>query len=984
MSLDRRKPGVIGALALLALALGLSPAFAQGTQTGVITGIVHATDGAALPGVTVTLSSPVLQGVRSITTDATGAYHFRALPPGNYKVSFALSGFGDVERNVALALGAASDLPATMSVASMAETVEVLGGTASILDETQVATSYEYEDVVDRLAVNRNLSAIADLAPGLSDNGPNLNQVAIGGAFAYDNVFLLNGVDINDNLFGTPTNLFIEDALQEISIMTSGINAEYGRFSGGVINAVTKSGGNQFQGSFRTDMTNPKWQDESLVEKNAIAAGRGQPHIDDTGFAYSATLGGPVVKDRLWFFGAYRHENSAEARALSVTGEGYTYGLANRRYEGKLTGSITANHKLSVDYVRRSNDETNAASINTTLSIDGTSLVDRKGPADLLVARYDGVLSPNFYAEAQYSRKQASSETGGSDTAITASPFLALGRAGLPANSHYHAPYFSRLDPEDRNNRQYAGALSYFLSTGRGGRHDLKLGGEYFTSSRTGGNSQSVTGYVFLADPVVVGGQPQRDSAGNMIPNFQPGLTQVQNWRSLQGAQINLNTAALYLNDRWQLNSRWSFNLGVRFERHTTDATQAGITSISSSAIAPRLGATFDVKGDGRWILQATYGHYAGKVAETQFADNTNVGTPSLVQSLYTGPAGTGVGFSPGFNLANYSVVGGNFPVANVFLDEGLNTPVTREWTLQAGSRLGNRGEVKAVYTNRSTSNFLEDFITIDLGKTTVVDGGVNFGTFDNVNIRNSDEPHYRAYQGLMLLVNYRFNDKWYVGGNWTHQFKNEGNFEGEAANQPGNYSIIGDRPEFYSEARHYPTGRLANYQADKVRLYTIYDVPLGSAGTVSLGGIYRYDSPTTYSLFATGVPVTPQQLARNPGYARPPTTNNPALFFGDERGIGEFESAHILDLTLSYEVPVYKTARPFLKVEFRNAFNSQPLIGYNTTVAPDLTSPRDALGLPTGYTRGANFGNPVNNHTATAPHVPFPREVRFSVGFRF
>ena len=75
------------------------------------------------------------------------------------------------------------------------------------------------------------------------------------------------------------------------------------------------------------------------------------------------------------------------------------------------------------------------------------------------MARYDGVLSPNFYVEAQYSRKEAGSETGASDTAITASPFLALGRAGLPQNSHYHAPYFSRLDPEDRNNRQYAGAF---------------------------------------------------------------------------------------------------------------------------------------------------------------------------------------------------------------------------------------------------------------------------------------------------------------------------------------------------------------------------------------------------------------------------------------------------------------------------------------------------------------------------------------------
>ena len=117
-------------------------------------------------------------------------------------------------------------------------------------------------------------------------------------------MFLLNGVDINDNLFGTANNLFIEDALEEVAILTSGISAEYGRFSGGVINAVTKSGGNKFHGSFRTDFTNSAWQDESRWRRTPSAAGRGTTHIDKTNFIYQATLGGPILKDRLWFFGA--------------------------------------------------------------------------------------------------------------------------------------------------------------------------------------------------------------------------------------------------------------------------------------------------------------------------------------------------------------------------------------------------------------------------------------------------------------------------------------------------------------------------------------------------------------------------------------------------------------------------------------------------------------------------------------------------------
>jgi hypothetical protein len=145
---------------------------------------------------------------------------------------------------------------------------------------------------------------------------------------------------------------------------------------------------------------------------------------------------------------------------------------------------------------------------------------------------------------------------------------------------------------------------------------------------------------------------------------------------------------------------------------------------------------------------------------------------------------------------------------------------------------------------------------------------------------------------------------------------------------------------------------------------------------------VYRYDSPQVFSLSSANVPITALQLARNPGYARPPTTQT--LFFTERGAGGEFESSHLFDFSLHYDVPVYKSARPFIKAELRNAFNKQPLIGHNVTVTPDANSPVDALGLRTGYTRGANFGKPLNSHTATDPHVPYPRELRFSVGFRF
>jgi hypothetical protein len=987
VSLLKRSRGRIAQAAFTAVAAVLSFAmgtalYAQGSQTGSLSGSVASADGASLPGVSVTISSPALQGERSTVSDASGSYTFRGLPPGDYKVRFSLAGFGTVERAVTVALGGFAVADSTLSVASVEETIEVLGEAPSILTDTQVSTNLRYSETVDKLAMNRNLAAIAELAPGLTDNGPNIGQVTIGGAFAYDNVFLLNGVDINDNLFGTANPLFIEDALQEITVLTSGISAEYGRFSGGVINAITKSGGNTFQGSWRTDLTNGSWQDESLVEDNAIARGTGQPHPDKTNLVHTATLGGPVLKDRLWFFGAYRREATDTPKALSVTGVPYSQGVKNRRYEGKLTGRIAANHNLQANFIKQSNTDLDRASLNETAAMDVRTLVTRDTPSDLFVARYDGALSANMFAEAQYSRKTFGFRgTGGTETAIQESPFTTRGGGGIPSGRHYNAPYFSSLDPEDRNNRQFSGALSYFLSTGNTGRHDFKVGAERYTSSRTGGNSQSATGFVFSADAVTSGGQPIVDGNGRMVPNFVPNVSQVTNWRSVQGAQIFLNTTSIYLNDRWQLNDHWTFNLGARYEKHNTDATQGGISSINSSALVPRLGATYDVQANGKWILQATYGHYAGKASETQFADNSNVGTPAAVQYTYQGPAGQGIGFAPAFDLANYRITAGSFPTANVIIVDDLGTPLTKEWTLQAGTRLGNRGEFKAVYSNRKTKNFLDDFITLDNGKTTVVDGGVTFGTFDNTVIRNTDDINRREYQGLQFILNYRLGTNWTAGGHWTVQIKNDANFEGEAANQPGSYSIIHDRPEFYDAARHFPFGRTDDYQASKVRLYTVYDLHLGKAGTASLGGVYRYDSPLTYSLSAANVPVTAIQTARNPGYARPPTTQT--LFFA-ERGTEEFEPSHLVDFSLNYELPLYKSARPFFKAELRNAFNKQPLIGFDTTITANNNGPRDALGLPTEFVRGVNFGVPLNNHTATGPHVPFPREFRFSVGLRF
>jgi outer membrane receptor protein involved in Fe transport len=967
---------------VVALVLGTSAmVFAQGTQTGTLSGSVVDQGGLVLPGVTVTASSASLQGVRATVTDENGRYSIPGLPPGTYTVRFELQGMGTVTRdNTVVPLGGIAVIDATMGLASLSETVTVTAETPSVLATPTAVTNITAREV-EMLPIGRTPQRIAEFAPGLTDNTPNAGQVTISGAFAYDNVFMVDGVDVNDNLFGNANNLYIEDAIEETQLLTSGISAEYGRFSGGVINVVTKRGGNQFTGGFRVNLTNPAWSDETPLEVS-----RGTEREDKLSKNYEGTLGGPIVRDRLWFFSAMRRERSDQQRAFQQVGTPYVQGLENDRYEIKLTGTVAPNHTLQGSYTNNKTVDFNRPSISDTRSITASTLVNREQPNRLFVTSYNGVLGSKTFLTAQYSEKKFGFRgTGGTDTAFAASPFLTRGNLGAPGGLHYNAPYFSSFDPEDRNNRQMTASLSYFLTSAATGSHDLKGGFEHYTSTRTGGNSQSATGYVFQTDYLISGGLPALDAQGRVIPRFVPVSTQIQNWLSVQGAAIDIRTLSLYLQDRWHFNERLTFDLGLRFEDVKSEAT-GDIVGADTRSVVPRLAATYDLAGNGKSILQGTYAHYSGKFSETQFARNTNVGTPSLVILQYDGPEGAGMDFAPGFDLANYSILGGNFPTANVFFTEGTSAPITKEFSLSAGQEIG-RGYVKAIYTWRNTDNFFEDFLTqpTAAGQTTVVRDGVNFGTFDNVVYDNSDAP-VRRYQGLQFLGRYDVRSNLVVNGNYTLQIKNEGNFEGEAGNQPGNTSIVENYPEITSPDRHYPVGRIDDFQRHKIRLAAVYTQGLGRFGSLDLSPLWRYNSAQTYSLFTAGLGITAQQRALNPGYRLTGGGITSQTIYYQGRGTEEFAGYGVVDFAAQYQIPIWKSLRPWLKAEVFNLLNNDKLILWTTTVTPDPNSPVDALGFRTGFVRAANFGQARSN--ADYPR-PLPgndglRTFQVSFGFRF
>jgi hypothetical protein len=962
---------------LAALLVCSAPAFAQGEQTGTIRGTVKDQQGLALPGATITATSPALQGERTVVSDADGTFLFRAVPPGTYTLKVEMSGMVPAQKTADVPLGGVAQMDLTMTLSQVQEQVTVTAEAPTILNTPIVGINLKHAEV-EALASRRDLEGIANLTPAATEStAPNVRQLNINGSFAYDNLFMINGVDVNDNLFGSPQNVFIEDAIQETQVLTSGIPAEYGRFSGGVINAITKSGGNTFSGSFRVSLADPTW---SAITPFEVAHNTTRTSILNK--TYEATVGGPILRDEVWFFTAGRFAKQTSSNSFPATGIKYDSLSDNKRGEVKVTATPFANHTFQGNFTTNPTTE-NVPAIGG-FEIDPATLITRKTPNDVFGANWRGTLGSKLFAEAAYSQRHFSFlNAGGTSTVMADSPIFTLSQNG--GNWEYNAPYFDSTDPEDRNNRQLTANLSYTWN--KVGRHDIKGGWEWYRSERTGGNSQSATNFVFVSDFVAdADGNPVFDGNDRIIPTFVPGETQVQHWIATRGAELNTDNNSFFLEDHWVATRQLSFDLGVRTEKVRSHAT-GGIVGVDTSDIVPRLAAAFDPKGDGRTVFHVTYGWYSGRYNDTQVGLNSAVGNPALTIGIYDGPAGQGRGFAPGFDAANYQTVFGSFPTANVAIAPGLSSPLTKEFTVSAGTQLGTKGSAQVTYVNRHMDNFIEDFIDIANGTTDVVQNGTDFGTFTNIQYRNSSVPK-RNYQAMVFQSQYRITPNWQVAGNYTLQIKNDGDFAGEAQNQPGVSSPYGDfpvagLPTIYT--RGFPEGHLYDFERSKLRAWTIYTMSLRNAGRLSVSGLLRGDSGLTYSLVASSVPLTAIQtgLLDAAGYPDAPSSQN--VYFGD-RGSQFFPGAALFDTSINYEVPIYKTARPWLKFDVYNLFNNLKVIAYNTTVTPDPNSPLDAMGLPTGFIKGPSFGQATS--TAAYP-VAFQgqrggRTFRVSFGFRF
>ena len=493
---------------LLACVLFLLVAGAASAQTttGTLSGQITDSGNLPVPGVTVTVQSAGLQGVKTAVSSGNGDYVVPFLPPGDYAITFELSGFEKAERRVRLAVAANETLNVKLSVGGVVEQVTVTAeATTDFTQTSPVATSYR-SDAIDKLPVSRDLTGAVLLAPGTSDTGPG-GLVMIAGAMSFESLFLVNGVVVNETLRGQALPLYIEDAIQETKTTTGNISAEYGRFSGGVVNLTTKSGGNAFSGSYRTTFKNDSWRTLNPYEK-ALAS---DPRIHQVVPVFEGTFGGPIMKDRLWFFAAGRYEDNHNARVTPFTQIAYEYGEKERRYEGKATWSPAAGHTARLAY---SNNNLKIHNRGFGDFMDTASLYDREDPQHLLSANYTAVLSRRFFLEGQFSRRRYSLIGSGSryDDLVKGTMMQDRSRANIRWNSPTFcavcgAPAGS-LNEEKRDNQNILVKVNYFASTGRLGSHNVVAGVDAYDNQRLANTYGTGSGYRVMATSTIIQTSP--------------------------------------------------------------------------------------------------------------------------------------------------------------------------------------------------------------------------------------------------------------------------------------------------------------------------------------------------------------------------------------------------------------------------------------------------------------------------------------------
>ncbi|MBJ95620.1 MAG: hypothetical protein CMP23_14245 [Rickettsiales bacterium] len=678
------------ALALLLMLL-LAPAAQATEQTGKIRGTITDEDGSVLEGARVRVTSESLQGLRSAESDKSGLYWLPGLPPGQYQLNVEYEGFqGYTLNNIRVLIGATLDIDVTLRTASVEESVTVVDDRPLIDTSTSTTGSVITREYLEALPTSRSYQSAVKFAPGVT-GGSNPN--AQGGS-SRENKWLLDGANTTDPVTGTFSFNFNLDAIEEVEVITGNFRAENGGSLGAIINVRTKSGSNKLEGGVKGFYSNGNWspkRDATFVPDGRQIEGS-EFDRDSESFDLNAFVGGPILRDKLWFFNSVRYIRNTST-ALGAR--------SPRVFDGfnifsKLTANPAQGHHLIFSVM------TGPARISNrrqSFSVDPEAQAHQYQNSLVASGEWQWFINNNLSAKFHYSHLQT-------DIDVTPQPctwrdddrfktclpgqeegyidFVTPGRIGVGgARSTGNSHYFSL---NDRWRDSLRATLTAYVPRALG-VHEIKGGVEVSFVRST--NTFGYTGNLYYVDRL-----EEADDPTSTVNYY---------WRETQGQlhQTNRGTTVFaYLQDSWEPTPGLTIDFGLKYD-HAVMRNDEGEKIVNFDAVSPVAGVAWDPTGQGQAKIYAGGGVV---IDESRLAISSFIDKNGLGRKLYLGPYFDGRDSNNSYDQWSYDRGQSNY--------ESLpDLTVPRIYTVAAGfdMQLGGRTSVGVIGTAKFFRNLWED-----------------------------------------------------------------------------------------------------------------------------------------------------------------------------------------------------------------------------------------------------------------------------------
>ena len=959
------------ALLLVAAALLLVPATgAQAQTTGRILGQVVDAQGAALPGATVTVSSPNLQGVQTQVTDSEGNYRFLSLPPGRYTVKVELASFKTAEQpNVDVGLDKTVTLPVTLQLASVTESVTVTA-VSSTIDTTSTVTGVNAgADLFERIPLRRDFYAVARVAPGTTED--TVGTVVYGSTGA-ENQYIIDGLNTTGVEVGDKGKTLNFDFVQEVEVKTGGLPAEYGRMTGGVLNVVTKSGSNTLRGSGFVNTEGGFLQADDDTRDKRPAWTTTVTDIDSRS-DFGGELGGPFFRDRLWFFGAYNrtneNRNTTVIRALASPGSPainseVPTSIDRDLFAAKLTYRIAEGQTLNGTVM--GDPSTRDGAIFTIAGPETTWKGVREFGGTDFVGKYAGVFGSRFLLNGLIARHNESDTWSGAGRDIaqlidqTVTPTATSGGFGF-------------FQDQDFKRDVYKVDASSYL-----GAHDVKVGFDTEHVKAVNNNYNGGAGQRIYK--LVTGGVTyyrHRYYINDRAPGYDRsnGAT----WQialPLTSEPDSLNTS-FYAQDSWKAGAGLTVNAGIRWEgQNVRDRDNVSAFKLTDNW-APRIGFVWDVARNNRSKLYANWGRFYESIPM-----DINIRSFGGEVSCFCynfSPSAANILQDPAAPRPQALNGGSVTPV-----DPDLKGQYIEEWLAGFEYDLGRNFVVGAKYGHRELGRVIEDFLIPEAGEYFIANPGTGVGTemgFYDGHSTAAAPKAKRTNNAFEVNARKRFSNNWQFLASAVFS-KLEGNYDGTYQVSTGqldpNINSAFDYADFLVNA----DGKLSNDRLFSLKLDGSYEFSKGGLTGLNLGL-----STHLYS----GLPLN--------AYGYSFAYQNWEYYLVPRGSAGRGPKDWETDLQARYPIRISGPRRLVLQADIFNVFNRQAITALDERY--NLAEHGGCAGIPEANCNGDNgittTGNnlipsfKINDPRATAPNpdylkkgVLFTQPFSLRVGVRF